>query len=57
MSNTPVRRRRFERFLLGMGMSAMLFVLERRVMKMQRAADPRAGRRISPTLHNRSNNE
>jgi len=29
---------------LGMGMSVMLFVLERRVMKMQRASDPRAAR-------------
>jgi hypothetical protein len=44
MGNSPAGGRRFERFLLGMGMSVMLFVLERRVMKMQRAADPRAGR-------------
>jgi hypothetical protein len=27
-----------------MGMSVMLLVLERRVMKMQRSGDPRAGR-------------
>jgi hypothetical protein len=44
MNQTPVHGRRFERFLLGMGMSVMLFVLERRVMKMQRAGDPRAAR-------------
>ena len=44
MNQTPVHGRRFERFLLGMGMSVMLLVLERRVMKMQRAGDPRAGR-------------
>jgi len=44
MNQTPVRGRRFERFLLGMGMSVMLLVLERRVMKMQRAGDPRDGR-------------
>jgi hypothetical protein len=43
MNQTPVRGRRFERFLLGMGMSLALFVLERRVIKMQRAGDPRAG--------------
>jgi hypothetical protein len=43
MNETPMHGHRFERFLLGMGMSVMLFVLERRVMKMQRAADPRAG--------------
>jgi hypothetical protein len=43
MSTTSVGGRRFERILLGLGMSVMLFVLERRVMKMQRAADPRAG--------------
>lgn len=42
MNRTPVRGRRFERFLLGLGMSAMLLVLERRVVKMQRAGQPRA---------------
>jgi hypothetical protein len=42
-----VQGRRFERFLLGMGMSLMLLVLERRVMKMQRAGEPRGGRRAS----------
>ena len=58
MSNSPAGGRRFERFLLGMGMSVMLFVLERRVMKLQRAAaDPRAGRGAHRTLHNRSSNE
>jgi hypothetical protein len=50
MNHNAVRGRRFERFLLGMGMSFMLFMLERRVMKMQRASNSRAGR-------NRSNNE
>lgn len=45
MNQTPVHGRRFERFLLGMGMSVMLLVLERRVMKMQRAGDPRADRK------------
>ena len=44
MRQAPVQGRRFERFLLGMGMSVMLFVIERRVMKMQRAGDPRGGR-------------
>jgi len=44
MNPTLVRGRRFERFLLGMGMSFILFMLERRVMKMQRATNPRAGR-------------
>jgi hypothetical protein len=44
MSQTPVRGRRFERFLLGMGMSVMLFVLERRVKKMVRDSAPRDGR-------------
>jgi hypothetical protein len=44
MSQTSVRGRKFERFLLGIGMSAMLLVLERRVVKMQRAGTPRAGR-------------
>jgi hypothetical protein len=44
MNGTPVRGRRFERILLGMGMSAMLLVLERRVLKMQRASNPRNGR-------------
>jgi len=43
MNQTPVHGRRFERFLWGMGMSVVLFVLERRVMKMQRASEPRAG--------------
>ena len=42
---TPVHGHRFERFLLGMGMSVMLFVLERRVMKMQRASEPSADRK------------
>ena len=44
MNQTSVHGHRFERFLLGMGMSVVLFVLERRVMKMQRADDPRAAR-------------
>ena len=44
MDQTSVRGRRFERFLLGMGMSVMLFLVERRVIKMQRASDPHAGR-------------
>ena len=44
MNQNAVRGRRFERFLLGMGMSVMLFVIERRVMKMQRAGEPDAGR-------------
>jgi len=44
MNQTPVQGHRFERLLLGMGMSVMLFVIERRVMKMQRAGEPDAGR-------------
>jgi hypothetical protein len=44
MNQTSGHGHRFERLLLGMGMSVMLFVLERRVMKMQRAGEPRAGR-------------
>jgi hypothetical protein len=44
MNQTPVHRHRLERFLLGMGMSVMLLVLERRVMKIPRAGDPRAVR-------------
>jgi hypothetical protein len=43
MNQNTVQGRRFERFLLGMGMSVMLLVIERRVIKMQRAEDPRAG--------------
>ncbi len=42
MSQTPVQGHRFERFLLGMGMSVMLLVIERRVMKMQHAGEPEA---------------
>lgn len=42
MSHTAGHARRFERFLLGLGMSAMLLVLERRVVKMQRAGQSRA---------------
>lgn len=38
MSMTPVRGRRFERFLLGMVMSVVLFILERRVKKMVRGS-------------------
>jgi hypothetical protein len=41
MKRATTRLRRFERFLLGMGMSAMLLIAERRVVKMQRAG--RAG--------------
>ena len=44
MNHTSVHGHRVERFLLGMGMSVVLLVLERRVMKMQRAGDPRAAR-------------
>lgn len=38
--------RKFERLLLGTGMSVMLFVMERRVIKMQRASKPRKGREV-----------
>jgi hypothetical protein len=41
---TTVRGHRFERILLGMGMSVMLFVIERRVTKMKRADEPHADR-------------
>jgi hypothetical protein len=44
MNRSPVRGRRFERFLLGMGMSVMLLILERRVKKMVRDSAPRSGR-------------
>ena len=37
MMQAQAKGRRFERFLLGTGMSVMLLVLERRVIKMQRA--------------------
>ncbi len=41
---TTERGHRFERILLGMGMSVMLFVIERRVTKMKRASEPHSGR-------------
>jgi hypothetical protein len=44
MNQNAVQGHRFERFLLGMGMSVVLFVIERRVIKMQRAGEPDAGR-------------
>jgi hypothetical protein len=42
MSHASAYARRFERFLLGLGMSAMLLLMERRVVKMQRAGNPGA---------------
>ena len=42
MSHASAYARRFERFLLGIGMSAVLMVLERRVLKLQRASNPGA---------------
>ncbi len=46
MNHAQTRGRRFERLLLGMGMSVMLFVMEHRVIKMQRAGKPRDGREV-----------
>lgn len=46
MSYAQTQARRFERLLLGTGMSVMLFVMERRVIKMQRAGKPRDGREV-----------
>jgi hypothetical protein len=40
MTQTSMYGRRFERLLLGLGMSLVLLVLERRVVKMQRAGRP-----------------
>jgi hypothetical protein len=44
MNQNMVQGHRFERFLLGMGMSVMLLVIERRVIKMQRAGETGGGR-------------
>jgi hypothetical protein len=44
MTQTEVRGHKFERFLLGMGMSVVLLILERRVKKMVRDSAPRDGR-------------
>ena len=44
MKQTSMFGRRFERLILGLGMSLVLLVLEWRVMKMQRAARPRDAR-------------
>jgi hypothetical protein len=44
MSRATAHPRRFERFILGMGMSAMLFVMERRVLNKQRASRRTPGR-------------
>ena len=46
MKRASAFERRFERLLLGTGMSVMLFVMERRVIKMQRDSKPRAGREV-----------
>jgi len=47
MKQTSMFGRRFERLILGMGMSLVLFVLEWRVMKMQRADSPRDARELN----------
>jgi len=49
-SQTQVHGRKFERFILGLGMSFVLFVLERRVMKMLRESDPRAAKAAKESL-------
>jgi len=49
MKENSMFGRRFERLILGLGMSLVLLVLEWRVMKMQRAASPRdTGERNRP---------
>jgi len=49
MKENSMFGRRFERLILGLGMSLVLLVLEWRVMKMQRAASPRDAREIDGT--------
>jgi hypothetical protein len=46
MKENSMFGRRFERLILGLGMSLVLLVLEWRVMKMQRAAGPRDAREL-----------
>jgi hypothetical protein len=46
MKQNSMFGRRFERLILGLGMSLVLFVLERGVMRMQRAGSARDTREL-----------